>query len=134
MMSGAVSGSQDWAGGSPASDSMVPVRRMPSSVSRDPPVSFPSSSFSGTGRASDAKRPSSHAAAARRWLSSAKASMSSRVMPHRSASTWATRNWAHSRPSICSRNDGGNGPVPPRALRPAAPGSSISTPQATTRS
>ena len=42
--------------------------------------------------------------------------MSSRVISQRSASTWATRNWAHSRPSICSRNDGGNGPVPPRAL------------------
>ncbi len=42
-----------------------------------------------TGTISSSKRPSSMAAAARRWLSSAKASCSSRVIPQRSATTSA---------------------------------------------
>ena len=60
--------------------------------------------------------------------------MSSRLIPQRSARTWATRNWAHSRPSICSRNEGGKGPVPPRALEASVTRVIDSTPQATTRS
>ena len=60
--------------------------------------------------------------------------MSSRVIPHRSARSWATRNCAHSRPSMASRNDGGNGPVPPRALEAMGTRLITSTPHATTRS
>ena len=133
-MSGAVSGSQFWAGGSPASASSVAFRRMPSSVSRDSPVGVPSSPLTGTGTASLAKWPESHEATARRWLSRAYSSISSRVTSHRSARTWATRNCAHRRPSIASRNDGGKGPVPPRALDAMGARVIDSTPQATTRS
>ena len=66
VMSGAVSGSHDWAGDRPDRDSIEPFRRMPSSDSKNPPDTVPSSPFSGTGRASAAKRPSSQEAAARR--------------------------------------------------------------------
>ena len=78
VMSGAVSGSKDWAGGSEASRSKVVSLRMPSSVRRNWSVRVPSSSRMGTGIASLAKCPESVAAAARRWLSSAYSSMSSR--------------------------------------------------------
>ena len=43
VMSGAVSGSQFWAGGSAASASRVELRRMPSSLRRNSPVRLPSS-------------------------------------------------------------------------------------------
>ena len=94
----------------------------------------PSSFLSGTGTASASKWPESQAAAARRWLSREYSSISWRLMSQRSANTWATRNWAHSRPSITSRNEGGNGPVPPRALEASGTRLIDSTPQATTRS
>ena len=134
VMSGAVSGSQLCAGGRPARASSEALRRMPSSASRDWPVKVPSSALTGTATASAAKWPESHEATARRWLSKAYSSISSRLTPHRSASTWATRNWAHSRPSMASRNDGGKGPVPPRALEAMGARLIDSTPQATTRS
>ena len=47
VMSGAVSGSQFWAGGSAASASIVEERRMPSSVRRNSPVRLPSSALIG---------------------------------------------------------------------------------------
>ena len=57
VMSGAVSGSQLWAGGSPAIASIEPFRRIPSSASRWAPVNDPSSALIGTGIASAANRP-----------------------------------------------------------------------------
>ena len=134
VMSGAVSGSQLCAGGSAASASIVVARRMPSSAERTSPLGAPASSFTGTGRISRAKWPESVAAAARLWLARAKASMSSRVIFQRSASTWATRNCIHNRLSTASRNDGGNGPVPPRALEAKGTWLIDSTPQAMARS
>ena len=134
VMSGAVSGSHDWAGGSAASFSRVPPRRMPSSIVSDSPVKDPSSDRRGTGTTSRLNVPPSQAAAARRWLSREKASISSRVISYRSASTWATRNWVHSRPSTLVRNEGGKGPVPPLALVAIGTRLIDSTPQATTMS
>ena len=71
VMSGAVSGSQLWAGGSAASASIVEERRMPSSLRRDSPVRLPSSALMGTAIASRSKCPLSQLSAARRWDSSA---------------------------------------------------------------
>ena len=87
-------------------------------------MSDPSSPLSGTGTASPAKAPESQAAAARRWLSSEYSSMSSRLTSHRSASTWATRNWAH-RPALdlTRGTTGGRVRCRPGRWRPAAPGS-----------
>ena len=107
---------------------------MPSSVLSTWSVMVPSSSRIGTGMASWAKCPESVAAAARRWLSSAYSSMSWRVIFHWSASSWATRNCIHSRPSMTSRNDFGKGPVPPRALEASGTRLMDSTPQAMARS
>ena len=52
VMSGAVSGSQLCAGGSPAIDSIEPLRRMPSSAGQNLTGGQPSSSLIGTGTAS----------------------------------------------------------------------------------
>ena len=71
VMSGAVSGSQCWAGGSVASASAVVVRRIPSSARRNSPVRLPSSALIGTARASRSKCPLSQLSAARRCDSSA---------------------------------------------------------------
>ena len=57
VMSGAVSGSQCWAGGSAASASSVELRRMPSSDRRNSPVRLPSSALIGTAMASRAEVP-----------------------------------------------------------------------------
>ena len=135
VMSGAVSGSQVWAGARAG-------QRLHRPASADPLVGLERLAGEGAVLVLDRHRrwppgrsgPLSQASAARRWLSSEKASMSSRVIPHRSASTWATRNCAHSRPSMCSRKDGGKGPVPPRAFEASGTRLIDSTPQATARS
>ena len=57
-------------------------RRGPSSASTAP-----------YGMISRSKRPSSAAAAARRWLSNAYSSISARLIPHFSAISSAARNW-----------------------------------------
>ncbi len=71
VMSGAVSGSQFWAGGRAASASIVEERRMPSSARRNSPVRLPSSALMGTATASRSKCPLSQLSAARRWDSRA---------------------------------------------------------------
>ena len=129
VMSGAAS-SHPWADASDASFSSVVSRRMPSSTVSVSPVRVPSSSLTGTGRISRAKCPLSVAAAARRWLSRANSSMSSRVIFHLSASTCATWNCAHSFPSITCRKSWLNGPVPPLALDAIGARLIDSTPQA----
>ena len=60
--------------------------------------------------------------------------MSSRVIFQRSASTCDTRNCVHRSPSITSRYDGGNGPVPPRAFEASGTRLIDSTPHAMARS
>ena len=94
----------------------------------------PLSSLMGTGMISLAKCPLSVASAARRWLSSEYSSMSSRVIFQRSASTWEIRNCVHRLPSMTSRYDCGNGPVPPRAFEASGTRLIDSTPQAIARS
>ncbi len=76
VMSFAVSGSHDCAGGSAAIFSSATSGRMPSSASSTSPVNSPSSSLIGTGRISLAKWPHSVAAAARRCDSTANSSIS----------------------------------------------------------
>ena len=89
---------------------------MPSSAASTSPVSCPFSSLIGTGTISPGKKPSSVLAAARSCDCSANASISSRVMPHLSASTCATQNWMPSVLLVFARKSGLNGPVPPRAF------------------
>ena len=77
---------------------------------------LPSSALIGTATASarNARRPSSRRPAG--GAPGRRRPSPRGVIPYRSARTWLTRNWVHRRPSTCSMNDGGNGPVPPRAL------------------
>ena len=89
---------------------------MPSSAASTAPVSCPFSSLIGTGMISPAKNPSSVLAAARWCDCNANASISSRVMPHLSASTCATQNWMPSVLFVFARKSGLNGPIPPRAF------------------
>ncbi len=75
------------AGLSLARDSREESGRMPSSAVTSSPVSMTwlvsrSKRFSATGMISFSKRPSAVAVAARWWLCTEKASMSSRVIPH----------------------------------------------------
>ncbi len=86
-MSGAGCSSDSQTAGNAASCSSDVPGRIASSLRSTLPVGSPCSFLSGTGKSSRAKNPESTLAAARRWLSSAKASMSSRVTPKRSAST-----------------------------------------------
>ena len=55
-------------------------------------------------------------AAARSCDCNANASISSRVIPHLSASTCATQNWMPSVLLVFARKSGLNGPMPPRAF------------------
>ena len=107
---------------------------MPSSARSTSPVGVPSAPRIGTGTSSSANQPESVCSAARRWLSAAKASISSRVTPYLSARTWATQNWTPSTPWHASRNAGLNGPTPPRALLDIGARVMDSTPQAIARS
>ncbi len=94
VMAGAGWSADSHAGFSAASASREALRRMPSSVASISPVSSPvSASLTGTGTISPGKKPLSVFSAARRCDWSAYSSISSRVMPHLSASTCATQNW-----------------------------------------
>ena len=110
VMAGARAGSHPAADGRPARMSVVVPGRIPSSVSTSSPVGSPSGPLRGTGTISAADRPSTVAAWARSWLRTANSSISSRVMPWRSARIWATSNWVMSWPSQASRKARENGP------------------------
>mmetsp|Transcript_15501 Transcript_15501/g.42845 ORF Transcript_15501/g.42845 Transcript_15501/m.42845 type:complete len:210 (-) Transcript_15501:105-734(-) len=73
---------------------------MPSSVSWSSSGLSPFSTFTGNGKISALKCPASVAARARRWLSSAKRSSSSFVMPYFLARSSAPPNWLKLRASM----------------------------------
>ena len=116
-MSGAIAGSHLAADCSPARISTVVSGRIPSSASMISPVSAPCSSFTATGRISVLNAPETVASWARRCDSAANASMSSRLIPCRSAEDLADLELRHELPVDHLEVLLGEGPEAARRVR-----------------